>query len=222
MQRESVTADLFDTVGVVAPADQSLSAGAMLLRRFATADEVALLAAVQEVAEQAPFRHMVTPGGFRMSVAMTNCGTFGWVTDKTGYRYDTVDPESGCNWPHMPEPFLRLANHASERAGFAPFVPDACLINRYEPGTRLSLHQDRNECDFAQPIVSVSLGLPAVFLFGGMARPDKSQRVPLAHGDVVVWGGPDRLRFHGVLPIKEGRHPLTGACRINLTFRKAG
>jgi len=217
-----VTADLFDTVGVDVAADQSLSAGAMLLRGFAMADEVALLGAVHEVAARAPFRHMVTPGGFRMSVAMTNCGTFGWVTDKTGYRYDMVDPESGFSWPHMSEPFLQLANHAAVRAGFGPFAPDACLINRYEPGTRLSLHQDRNERDFAQPIVSVSLGLPAVFLFGGMARADKSQRVPLAHGDVVVWGGPDRLRFHGVLPIKEGCHRLTGACRINLTFRKAG
>jgi alkylated DNA repair protein (DNA oxidative demethylase) len=222
MQRESVTADLFDTVGVVDPADQSLSAGAMLLRGFAIANEVALLAAVREVAERAPFRRMVTPGGFRMSVAMTNCGTFGWVTDKAGYRYDAVDPASGRNWPPMPEAFQRVANDAAVRAGFGPFIPDACLINRYEAGTRLSLHQDRNERDFAQPIVSVSLGLPAVFLFGGTARSDKSQRVPLAHGDVVVWGGPDRLRFHGVLPIKEGRHPLTGACRINLTFRKAG
>jgi alkylated DNA repair protein (DNA oxidative demethylase) len=221
-ERASVTADLFETASVIEPADQALSAGAMLLRGFAIPDEVALLAAVQEIAERAPFRHMVTPGGFRMSVAMTNCGTFGWVTDKTGYRYDMVDLESGRNWPRMPEPFLRLANDAAVRAGFGPFIPDACLINRYEPGTRLSLHQDRNERDFAQPIVSVSLGLPAVFLFGGTARSDKSQRVPLAHGDVVVWGGPDRLRFHGVLPIKEGHHRLTGACRINLTFRKAG
>jgi alkylated DNA repair protein (DNA oxidative demethylase) len=217
-----VTADLFDTARVIEPAEQRLSAGATLLRGFANPDEVALLAAVQEVAECAPFRHMMTPGGFRMSVSMTNCGTLGWVTDKTGYRYDAVDPRSGRNWPRMPEVFLRLANDASVRAGFGPFIPDACLVNRYEPGTRLSLHQDRNERDFDQPIVSVSLGLPAVFLFGGTARSDKSQRVPLAHGDVVVWGRVDRLRFHGVLPIKEGHHPLTGACRINLTFRKAG
>jgi alkylated DNA repair protein (DNA oxidative demethylase) len=217
-----VTADLFDTARVIEPPEQRLSAGATLLRGFAIPDEVALLAAVQEVAECAPFRHMMTPGGFRMSVFMTNCGTLGWVTDKTGYRYDAVDPRSGRNWPRMPEVFLRLANDASVRAGFGPFIPDACLVNRYEPGTRLSLHQDRNERDFDQPIVSVSLGLPAVFLFGGTARSDKWQRVPLAHGDVVVWGGVDRLRFHGVLPIKEGHHPLTGACRINLTFRKAG
>jgi alkylated DNA repair protein (DNA oxidative demethylase) len=217
-----VTADLFDTARVIEPAEQRLSAAATLLRGFAIPDQVALLAAVQEVAECAPFRHMMTPGGFRMSVFMTNCGTLGWVTDKTGYRYDAVDPRSGRNWPRMPEVFLRLANDASVRAGFGPFIPDACLVNRYEPGTRLSLHQDRNERDFDQPIVSVSLGLPAVFLFGGTARSDKWQRVPLAHGDVVVWGGVDRLRFHGVLPIKEGHHPLTGACRINLTFRKAG
>jgi alkylated DNA repair protein (DNA oxidative demethylase) len=212
----SVTADLFE------PTAQRLSAGAVLLRGFAVPSETALLTAVKEVAARAPFRHMVTPGGFRMSVAMTNCGTLGWVTDKTGYRYDVVDSESGRDWPRMPEAFLRLAHDASVCAGFGPFTPDACLINRYEPGTRLSLHQDRNERDFAQPIVSVSLGLPAVFLFGGCARSDKSQRVPLAHGDVIVWGGPDRLRFHGVLPIKEGHHPLTGACRINLTFRSAG
>ena len=218
----SVNADLFETAGVIEPAAQRFSEGAMLLRRFAIRDEVAILAAVQEVAKQAPFRQMVTPGGFRMSVGMTNCGTFGWVTDKTGYRYDPVDPDSGRAWPRMPEPFLQLADDASVRSGFGPFAPDACLINRYEAGTRLSLHQDRNERDFARPIVSVSLGLPAVFLFGGATRSDKSEHVPLVHGDVVVWGGPDRLRFHGVLPIKAGHHPLTGACRINLTFRKAG
>ena len=212
----SVTADLFE------PSAQRLSAGAVLLRGFAVPAETALLVAVQQVAAHAPFRHMVTPSGFRMSVAMTNCGTLGWVTDKTGYRYDVVDPESARDWPRMPEPFLRLAHDASVCAGFGSFTPDACLINRYEPGTRLSLHQDRNERDFAQPIVSVSLGLPAVFLFGGCARSDKSQRVPLLHGDVIVWGWPDRLRFHGVLPIKEGHHPLAGACRINLTFRSAG
>jgi DNA oxidative demethylase len=174
------------------------------------------------VTAQAPFRHMSTPGGFRMSVAMTNCGTLGWVTDRTGYRYDPVDSESGREWPRMPDVFAMLAEDAAARAGFPAFVPDACLINRYEPGARLSLHQDRNESDFGQPIVSVSLGLPAVFLFGGESRADKARRVELAHGDVVVWGGPARLRYHGVMPLKEGDHPLVGPYRINLTFRKAG
>jgi alkylated DNA repair protein (DNA oxidative demethylase) len=214
--------DLFETAGIAEPQQEALVSGAVLLRGFATPDEAALLAAVQEVAAQAPFRHMVTPGGFRMSVAMTNCGSLGWVTDRTGYRYDAADPESGRNWPRMPDAFLRLAQDAATQAGFGRFVPDACLVNRYEPATRLSLHQDRNERDFGVPIVSVSLGIPAVFLFGGTARTDKTRRVPLAHGDVVVWGGPARLRYHGVLPLKEGHHPLVGRYRINLTFRKAG
>lgn len=201
---------------------ERLAPGALVLRGFATASEAALLAALQEVTAKAPFRHMVTPGGFRMSVAMTNCGSFGWVTDKTGYRYDPVDPESGQHWPRMPEAFLRLAKDASAQAGFNDFMPDACLINRYAPGTRLTLHQDKNERDYGEPIVSVSLGIPAVFLFGGSHRADKTLRVPVAHGDVVVWGGPARLRYHGVVPLKEGHHPLTGSHRINLTLRKAG
>lgn len=198
-----------------------LAPGAVVLRGFARSDETALLAALERVIAKAPFRHMVTPGGFRMSVAMTNCGAFGWVTDRTGYRYDPVDPESGHYWPQMPESFLRLAEGAAARADFNDFVPDSCLINRYEPGARLSLHQDRNERDFGQPIVSLSLGIPAVFLFGGSNRADKPIRVPLTHGDVVVWGGPARLRYHGVMPLKEGHHPLFGGQRINLTLRKA-
>jgi alkylated DNA repair protein (DNA oxidative demethylase) len=200
---------------------ESLGAGAVVLRGFAVSDQGALLASVQDVVAQAPFRHMVTPGGYRMSVAMTNCGELGWVTDRTGYRYDPVDPASGTPWPRMPESFLRLAGGAAARAGFDGFVPDACLVNRYEPGARLSLHQDRNERDFRQPIVSVSLGIPAVFLFGGAKRADKTARVPLEHGDVVVWGGPARMRYHGVMPLKDGHHPLLGGYRINLTFRKA-
>jgi alkylated DNA repair protein (DNA oxidative demethylase) len=164
---------------------------------------------------------MVTPGGFRMSVAMTNCGSYGWVTDRNGYRYDAVDPESGKEWPRMPESLLQLAVDAAARAGFKGFVPDACLINRYEPGARMSLHQDRNERDFDQPIVSVSLGLPAVFLFGGSKRADKPRRVELRHGDVMVWGGPSRLRYHGVMPLRDGLHPVVGRHRINLTLRRA-
>jgi DNA oxidative demethylase len=164
---------------------------------------------------------MVTPSGHRMSVAMTNCGTAGWVTDRTGYRYDSHDPETGRRWPSMPDVFADLAAQAAARAGFDGFAPDACLINRYETGARLSLHQDKDERDFSAPIVSVSLGLPAVFLFGGLRRADSPRRVPLAHGDVVVWGGPARLLYHGVLPLEAGHHPLTGGHRINLTFRRA-
>jgi alkylated DNA repair protein (DNA oxidative demethylase) len=214
--------DLFDNVTEAGSGAERLGPGTMLLRGFALPAETAVLSDLQAVTARAPFRHMVTPGGFRMSVAMTNCGSLGWVTDRTGYRYDTVDPDSGKKWPPMPESFLDLATSAADRAGFPGFVPDGCLINRYEPGAKLSLHQDRNERDFEKPIVSVSLGIPAVFLFGGMKRNDKPSRVPLTHGDVMVWGGPDRLRYHGVLPLQEGDHPLVGPRRINLTFRKAG
>jgi len=213
---------LFEVAADVAPRLELLGPGAAVLRDFASPDVVALLAGVEQVTAQAPFRHMVTPGGFRMSVAMTNCGALGWVTDRSGYRYDPMDPESGKPWPPMPATFLRLAAGAAAHAGFNGFVPDACLINRYESGTRLSLHQDKNEQDLGAPVVSVSLGIPAVFLFGGLNRADKAIRVPLSHGDVVVWGGPARLRYHGVLPLQEGHHPLVGDLRINLTFRKAG
>ena len=197
---------------------EALGPGAVVLRGFATSD---LLAGLHEVTARAPFRHMVTPGGYRMSVAMTNCGSLGWVTDRSGYRYDAIDPESGKPWPRMAASFLRLAADAAAQAGFDGFVPDACLINRYAPGARLSLHQDRNERDFRAPIVSVSLGIAAVFLFGGAKRADRTARVLLEHGDVVVWGGPARMRYHGVMPLKEGHHPSLGAYRINLTLRKA-
>ena len=202
--------------------NQALAPGAVLLRGFATRDQSALLEGVRSVRMQAPMRHMVTPGGYRMSVAMTNCGALGWVTDRTGDRYDPIDPESGKPWPRMPGAFTKLAHAAAAEAGFKDFAPDACLVNRYLPGARLTLHQDRNERDFSAPIVSVSLGLPAVFLFGGSKRTDKTKRVPLEHGDVVVWGGPARMRYHGVLPLKPAHHPLMGGERINLTFRKAG
>jgi DNA oxidative demethylase len=200
---------------------ERLGPAAILLREFALPRETAILAALADIAAQAPFRHMVTPGGYRMSVAMTNCGTLGWVTDRKGYRYDSIDPLSGRPWPLLPAAFEALATEAAAQAGFHSFAPDACLINRYEPGARLTLHQDKDEQDFAQPIVSVSLGIPAVFLFGGLERTAKTVRVKLTHGDVVVWGGPDRLRYHGVLPLKEAQHPLVGNQRINLTFRKA-
>jgi alkylated DNA repair protein (DNA oxidative demethylase) len=203
------------------PPKEAIADGAVLLRGFALRAETEVLTALAEVIRVAPFRHMVTPGGFRMSVAMTNCGAAGWVTDRTGYRYDPVDPVSGLRWPSMPAAFLTLASGAAAEAQFPGFVPDACLINRYEPGARLSLHQDRNERDYAAPIVSVSLGLPAAFLFGGLKRADGTRRVPLQHGDVVVWGGPARLAFHGVAPLADGEHPVLGRQRINLTFRRA-
>jgi alkylated DNA repair protein (DNA oxidative demethylase) len=199
-----------------------IAPGAFVLRGFALSMETAVLGALREVTAAAPFRNMVTPGGYRMSVAMTNCGALGWVTDRSGYRYDSVDPESGKKWPAMPGAFRELAERAAAEAGFREFRPDACLINRYEPEAKLSLHQDKDERDFTQPIVSVSLGIPAIFLFGGFVRGDKTQRVPLEHGDVVVWGGPARLRYHGVMTLKEDEHPLLGRMRVNLTFRKAG
>jgi DNA oxidative demethylase len=201
--------------------DVPLGPGASVLGGFARPFEGRLVDGLQQVVEVAPFRHMLTPNGRRMSVGMTNCGCVGWVSDRAGYRYDACDPETGRPWPPMPDAFSQLARQAAACAGFDAFAPDACLINRYEPGARLSLHQDRDERDFEAPIVSVSLGLPAVFLFGGLHRADTPRRVPLMHGDVVVWGGPSRLRYHGVLPLQGGHHPLMGAYRINLTFRKA-
>jgi alkylated DNA repair protein (DNA oxidative demethylase) len=215
-----MTLDLFAPAATESK-EERLAPGAVVLPGFAAPAEAALLAALREVVARAPFRHMVTPGGFRMSVAMTNCGSYGWVTDRSGYRYDPVDPESGDEWPAMPATLLRLAAAAAAHAGFNGFVPDACLINRYEPGARMSLHQDKNERDFDQPIVSVSLGLPAVFLFGGMERADKPRPVELRHGDVMVWGGPSRLRYHGVKPLRDGLHPVVGRHRINLTLRRA-
>ncbi|HSS99380.1 MAG TPA: DNA oxidative demethylase AlkB [Terriglobales bacterium] len=214
-----MTLNLFESVE---PRKEEIDAGAFLLRGFALANESAILKAIDEVTAKSSFRHMITPGGFRMSVAMTNCGSLGWITDRTGYRYDAIDPENGRAWPPMPASFMRLAQDAAVEAGFESFAPDACLINRYEVGARLSLHQDKDEADYGAPIVSVSLGLPATFLFGGMKRTDKTQRISVVHGDVVVWGGPARLRFHGVLALKAGQHPLLGGYRINLTFRKAG
>ena len=194
--------------------------GAVVLRGFARPFEAELLPALRAIVKQAPFRHLITPGGHRMSVAMTNCGSVGWVSDPTGYRYDTIDPESGEKWPAMPPVLRKLAADAADDVGFRGFAPEACLINRYVPGAKLSLHQDKDELDFAAPIVSVSLGMPAIFLFGGAKRADKPNRYRLEHGDVVVWGGPSRLFFHGVAPLPEGEHVLMGRQRINLTFRK--
>ena len=222
MKGVSTNRSLFEDPTAPSPEREILGDGAVLLRGFALDRAATLMKEIERIASRAPFRHMTTPGGFRMSVAMTNCGTLGWVTDRTGYRYDGIDPEASTGWPAMPEAFLELGREAAREAGYPRFEPDACLINRYAPGSSLSLHQDRNERDFGAPIVSLSLGLPATFLFGGLKRTDRPKRLPILHGDVAVWGGPTRLAFHGIAKLKDGVHPTTGACRFNLTLRKAG
>ena len=209
-----MTADLF-------PSDYPDIPGLTRLPGFALADEAALIEAALSIAAEAPFRCMSTPGGKMMSAAMTNCGAAGWVSDRRGYRYNATDPETGKVWPEMPPLFRTLAARAAEAGGFGGFVPDVCLVNCYVPGTKMTLHQDRDEANFTAPIVSVSLGLPAMFLWGGAARGDKTTRIPLESGDVLVWGGSARLNFHGILPLREGAHPLLGRRRINLTFRRA-
>ena len=201
---------------------EAIGEQAFVLRGFALAEARTILDAVAKIEEQSPFRHMQTPGGFTMSVALTNCGRFGWTSDRRGYRYSELDPLTGARWPSLPGQVLRLARSASAAAGFPDFEPDACLVNRYLPGSRLTLHQDRNERAFDAPIVSISLGVPATFLFGGLERTEPAARIPLRHGDVVVWGGVDRLRFHGVLPLKEAVHAEVGGYRLNLTVRRAG
>lgn len=195
---------------------------AVLLPGFALARVEQLLPALRQIVLAAPFRNMVTPGGRTIAVRVTNCGDLGWISDLRGYRYSPVDPLGGQPWPALPDVFLELARSAAQAAGFEDFTPDACLINSYLPGNRLTLHQDRNEKDFSQPIVSVSLGLPATFLLGGHERAARTEKIGLQHGDVMVWGGEDRLRFHGILPLKDGHHPVLGARRINFTLRKAG
>ena len=202
------------------PSSERLEEGALLLRGFAGAEASALLDEVSRIEQAAPFRHLVTPGGYTMSVAMTNCGRVGWVSDRTGYRYDRTDPQTREPWPAMPPVFLDLAVRAAAEAGFAGYDPDACLINRYTAGAKLGLHQDRDEHDAWAPIVSVSLGLPATFLWGGKRRSDPVRRLRLESGDIAVWGGPARFVYHGVAPLKGGLDPLTGDVRINITFRK--
>ena len=213
--------DLFGSLDPYGLSQEELAPGAILLRGKALPSQDSLLVEIEMITNKAPFRNMVTPGGYVMSVAMTNCGSVGWVTDRSGYRYDRMDPESGRPWPALPDCFLMLAISAAEEAGYPDFVPDACLINRYAPGARLSLHQDKNERDLANPIVSVSLGLPATFEFGGLKRTDPVRRYALRHGDIAVWGGPSRLCYHGVPELKDGVHERLGRTRINLTFRGA-
>ncbi len=212
--------DLFDTISI-GPERETIAQDAMILRGFARLAAPAILGIVNTVTDTAPFRHMVTPGGFKMSVALTNCGAVGWVSDRRGYRYDPLDPITKQSWPAMPPLLQTLSSQAANAAGYPNFLADACLINCYVPKTGVSLHQDKNECDFTQPIVSFSFGLPAVFLFGSLVRDERPQRLRLEHGDVVVWGGAARLAYHGIMPLADGQHPDTGNCRINLTFRKA-
>ena len=220
---QPTTFDLFaDTEPVQQARAEQIGEQSWVLRGFALPQVEQLLIGLQAILAAAPLRHMVTPGGFSMSVGTSSCGQLGWITDRSGYRYSSVDPLSGLPWPSMPAVFAELAHEAAERAGFKNFHADSCLINQYVPGAKMSLHQDKDEKGYAAPIVSLSLGLPAMFLFGGFERSDKSQRIPLLHGDMVVWGGVDRLRYHGVLPIKPGHHPLLGERRINITFRVAG
>ena len=216
-----MTLDLFDTPAPDAPSLQVLAPGALLLLGFVQGQDAQFLSGFNAVTQAAPLRHLTTPGGHTMSVGMTNCGDFGWVSSASGYSYSAIDPQSGLPWPMMPPAWRALAVLAARQAAYDGFEPDACLVNQYASGAKMGLHQDRDERDFAQPIVSVSLGLPAVFLFGGLKRADKAQRVRLVHGDVVVWGGPARLAFHGVAALAEGEHPVWGARRINLTFRRA-
>ncbi|WP_417545772.1 DNA oxidative demethylase AlkB [Marinobacter sp.] len=215
-----MTPDLFADQPIDATTE-ILSEGGVVLRQFATAQGPDLLSEIEQITAAAPLRHMKTPGGHSMSVAMSCCGSWGWVTDARGYRYQAEDPCCGALWPAMPSAFTNLARSAAFAAGYSEFTPDSCLINRYEPGAKMGLHQDKNERDLSQPIVSVSLGLSQVFQFGGLTRSERPKNIPLGHGDVVVWGGPSRLRYHGVLTLKAGAHPLTGASRYNLTFRCA-
>ena len=193
---------------------------AMLLAGYALPYETALLDSLEDVLAAAPLRYWEVPGGYRMSAAKSNCGMFGWVSDRTGYRYTLYDPDSGKPWPPMPEIFLAVAQMASAKARFKDFIPDGCLINGYAPGAKLSLHQDKDERDLDAPVVAISLGLPAIFLFGGPKRKDPTKKVFVQHGDVVIWGRESRLYFHGIAPLKDGNHPLLGKTRISLTFRK--
>ena len=213
---------LFDDIPTPYLAPQTIAPGAVLLRGFAADMTEDLVQSVMQVIAGAPLRHLVTPGGKAMSVGMTNCGAQGWTSSRAGYRYAGIDPLSGQPWPDMPGCFADLAVRAAAEAGFEGFRLDACLVNRYQPGARMSLHQDRDEADMTMPIVSVSLGLPAIFLFGTNRRSDRPARYHLAHGDVVVWGGAARLAYHGVAPLADGDHARLGRQRINLTFRCAG
>jgi len=215
--------DLFDDLPLLAEDLHTvLAPGALLMRGFGRDDDVDILQAVESVIAQAPLRHLQTPGGYTMSIQTTRCGSMGWVSEPGGYRYAPSNPSTRAPWPAMPQCLLDFAVRAATEAGYPDFVPDSCMVNQYLPGNKLGLHQDRDERDLRAPVVSLSLGLPAIFLFGGLQRTGKTQRYRLAHGDVVVWGGPSRLAFHGVLPVADGDHALVGRRRVNVTFRKVG
>lgn len=195
--------------------------GVVLLRGFAAEQAQRWVDAVQSIQAQAGFRLMQVPGGKTMSVAISNCGDWGWVSDLQGYRYSATDPLSGSPWPAMPAFLQQQAAGAAAQAGYGGFAPDACLINRYRIGAKMGLHRDQDEADFAAPIVSVSLGLPCTFLWGGLTRLQPVRRLVLTHGDVLVFGGASRLVYHGVQTLKSGWHELLGHERWNLTFRMA-
>jgi alkylated DNA repair protein (DNA oxidative demethylase) len=200
----------------VEPTHEEVHPGAVLMRGLALAEDREFLAAVDGIAAAAPLHQAYTPAGQRMSIMVTDCG------DSRAFanRWTANNPGSPRHWPPMPEVLREFAVYAASRAGFPRFRPDACHINRYQAGNKLGLHQDRHECDLTQPIVSVSFGLQCTFLFGGFERTSPARHILLEHGDVFVWGGPSRMRFHGVQPLKPGSHLLTGPYRINLTFRK--
>ncbi|WP_199101581.1 DNA oxidative demethylase AlkB [Aquitalea sp. ASV11] len=212
--------DLFDDASLF-PSQEQLAEGVCLLSGQANSMMPAIWQAVEDVLRQAPLRQMQTPGGYTMSVAMSNCGELGWISDRHGYRYSRLDPQSGQPWPAMPEVLQELARIWAAEAGFDNFVSNACLINCYQAGSKMSLHQDRDERDFAHPILTLSLGLPARFMLGGLQRQDPYRKLLLQHGDVLVFGGPARLCFHGIMPLADGDHALLGKRRISLTFRRA-
>ena len=220
MTSTPITHSLFDEEPD-ASRTEVLFPGAVLLHRYALKLERTFLDELDTLTKISPFRQMLTPGGRKFGVHNTSCGEVGWISDARGYRYVSIDPVSEQPWPTMPREFQQLATDAAEEGGFKHFIPDSCLVNRYAPDIKMSLHQDKDEADFSQPIVSVSLGMSATFVFGGLQRSDKLRRIDLHHGDVLVWGGPARLLFHGIQSIKDQPHPIMGAQRINLTFRRA-
>lgn len=212
--------DLFDISGPDGVWQEALGSGATWIHGFLVAHADMVMADIAGVVAHSPYRHLTTPGGKRMSVGMSNCGAEGWVSDRAGYRYQSTDPVTAKPWPPMPSRLRALAQRAADDSGYPGFEPTVCLINYYAPGARMGLHQDKDEANLTAPIVSFSLGLAATFIWGGWQRVGTTQRIMLRHGDAVVWGGEDRLRFHGVAPLKDGEHPLTGHARINLTFRQ--
>ncbi len=217
-----MTQDLFQTANNGESWQENIRDDVVVLRQYANKQAAEILKEVELITAVAPFRKMKTPSGLSMSAELTSCGKYGWISDQQGYRYSKSDPLNNNAWPKLPELFFKFGREAAKKAGFSDFKPDVCMINRYAPASKMSLHQDRNERDFSEkaPIVSLSLGVPANFYFGGLERSDPTIKIPLIHGDVVVWGGKSRLCFHGVGVIKDDYHPMLGNFRINLTFRK--